>query len=1075
MYLAGFGKRIHTWILCFALTLCIFGETVYGETPPETPLQAENVSDNTETVRVGYYENEVFEEGASPGAVRTGYAYEYYRKISEYTGWKYEYVFGGFGELYEMLLNGEIDLLAGLARRDDRTGLIGYPTEPMGSETYTLVRHLSDDTSGYTLSSVSGKRIGVLNSAVLDVLTEYLAIHETEAEVVSFDDYESLFDAFDTGEVDILAAEGDGAKGRDDCETICSFGHSDYYLCVNINRPELLEELDSAQSLLAAEEPQFISSLQSKYYSSSVSGTAFSEEEREWIRENNSLRVGYLNNYLPYSATGSDGEATGIVRDVFPAIFGELSVPAPQIFYTGYDSYDSMIGAVASGQIDVCFPVGGGLYYSEESGIYQSASVATSSTDLVYKGQYDETDPMHFAVNENNRMQYYYIRTYFPDAEITFYPDIDSCLMAVLSEEAGATTLNGLRANEILKNTRYKGLSLRQLGQADERAFGVRIGNEGLLKLLNRGIKILGTEYIQDIAYGYMGGLYTYSLSDRIRDNIGLVLTFLLIIALLIIAIIVRSLHYARAATRMKSDFVSNMSHEIRTPVTAIVGMNEMIQRESDDERILTYSDNIEKAGESLLGIINDILDFSKIEAGRMELNERAYSLPELLGDLNLMIGLRACEKNLDFSMIVDEALPVMPTGDMQKLRQVLTNLLTNAVKYTEKGEVILSLKLLSGDKDSFMMQVTVSDTGIGIKKEEMSRLYSAFERLDEERTKSIEGSGLGLAITRRLLSIMGSKMDVKSEYGKGSSFSFTIRQGIAENTPIGPFQARNPGNREELKKRRIATFTAQEARVLLVDDTPMNLQVIKGLLKGNELLIDTAGGGEECLGLFEENSYDVVFLDQRMPHMDGVRTLSELKKRFPEKAKDTPVICLTANALSGAREQMLKVGFTDYLTKPVNLKDMEEMLLKYLPQEKIHKKEGPAPAVKNTIPEAIKNVPGLDAESGIEYCGDEEDYLLALGVYRDSVEAKARQLKEYLEKKDVTNLSMLFHSLKSTSKAIGATELSDRAQTFEKQVKNAEADLGDPVFFTEVSDFIRMYTEMGENLIQILSKQEES
>lgn len=1064
-------------VLLAVLFLCMFvsSVTVYAEAGAEEAVKSGDTGSDTTTVRVGYYENEVFEEGASPGAVRTGYAYEYYRKLSEYTGWKYEYVYGGFGELYEMLLSGDIDMMAGLARKDDRIGLIGYPEAPMGNETYTLVRHLSDDAPAYTSEAVSGKKIGVLNSAVRDVLSEYLSGAAIEADIIGFDDYESLFRAFDEGTVDILAAEGDGAKGRDDSEIICTFGHSDYYLCVSIDRPDLLEELNEAQSLLAAEEPLFISGLQNKYYSSSVSGRAFSAEEREWIANNHSLRVGYLNNYLPYSTTGQDGEATGIVKDIFPAIFKELSIPDMEISYAGYDSYDDMINDVVAGQVDVCFPVGGGLYYSEENGIYQSTAVTSSTTDLVYHGEYETDDPMHFAVNENNRMQYYYIQTNYPEAEITFYPDIDSCLMAVLEEEVGATTLNGLRANEIMKNTRYSGLSLRQLNRTDDRSFGVRIGNEGLLKLLNRGIKVLGSEYTQEIAYEYVGGLYSYTLSDRIRDNIWLFLVMLLIIAVLVIVFIIRNLHYAREATRMKSDFVSNMSHEIRTPVTAIVGMNEMIQRESNDENILKYADNIEKAGKSLIGIINDILDFSKIEAGRMELNENAYSLPELLGDLNLLIKLRADEKDINFSMKVDEKLPVMPVGDVQKIRQVITNLLTNAVKYTEEGEVILSLKLVSGDKESFVMRVSVEDTGIGIKKEEMNKLFSAFERLDEERTRSIEGSGLGLAITRRLLAIMGSEIDVTSEYGKGSCFSFVMRQGIAEDTPIGPYIARDPDVRAKIRKRRSATFTAPTARVLLVDDTPMNLQVICGLLKGNDLLIDTAGSGEACIDLFENNSYDIVFLDQRMPHMDGVETLLELKKRYPEKTEETPMVCLTANALSGAREQMLEAGFTDYLTKPVNLTDMEEMLLKYLPGEKIQMKAPQDESKESTIPKALKSIHGLDAKSGIEYCGDEEEYLEAIAIYRASVNTKAKQLKEHLEQKDTEKLSLLLHSLKSTSRSIGASALAGEAEICERQLKESAAALSDPEFTDRVGGFIREYIAMGDALMHVAVNEEES
>ena len=1032
-----------------------------------SPLRVSAGDDRVQTVRVGYYENEVFEEGASPDAVKKGYAYEYYRKLSEYTGWNYEYVYGSFTDLYDMLLAGDIDLLAGLAKRDDRIGIIGYPELPMGNESYILVKHDDDTSVTLSLSSLSDKKIGVLNSAVSDILADFLTEHSVEAQVVSYDDYESLFNAFDTGTIDILAAEGDGAYGREHAEVICTFGASDYYLCVTVGREDLLDELDVAQSLLAVEEPNYIGSLQNKYYPVSVSSHTFSSAERDWLTQNSNLKIGYLNNYLPYSSVDKDGNVTGIIKDILPQMFSELSVPALDISYIGYDNYDDMIADIRSDKIDAAFPVGGGLYYSEESGIYQSSAVVSSSTDLVYRGEFDETDIRTFAVNENNRMQYYYIRTNFPDAEIVYYPDIDACLMAVLKGDVGATTLNGLRATDMLKNSRYKGLYLAQLGQTDDRCFGVKIGNEGLLKLLNRGIKVLGADYSRTIAYAYSGQLYSYSFMDMVKDNLWLFLSMILLIAILIIVLIVRDLKRTRLANRQKSDFVSNMSHEIRTPITAIMGMNEMIQRESSDERVLQYSDNIEKAGESLLGIINDILDFSKIESGHTELDEHEYSLAELLRDMYLMIINRAGEKNLNLTFDIDEDLPVRPVGDMQKLRQVITNLLTNAVKYTEKGDVILSVKMLSREKDSFNMEVSVEDTGIGIKESEMNKLYSAFDRLDVERTRNIEGSGLGLAISRRLLAVMGTDIRVKSEYGKGSRFFFSIRQGISDPEPIGKFDVSDEEAAKMNHKSRTATFTAPDATIMVVDDTPMNLQVICGLLKGNDISIDTAESGAECISLFKQNDYDLIFLDQRMPNMDGVETLQKLKTADPDKFRSTPVVCLTANVLSGAREQMLDEGFDDYLTKPVNLLDMERMLLKYLPAEKIVRTLGNEAPEENDIPEALKQTEALDTDKGIEYCGDAQEYIEALDVFRASVNDRAAQIDNLFSLKEYDKLSLLLHSIKSTSKAIGAITLSDLAARIEAAAKDEDNDTLGRV----VPVFVEKYRELGKTLDLVLDR----
>ncbi|WP_026670354.1 transporter substrate-binding domain-containing protein [Butyrivibrio sp. AE3006] len=488
-------------------------------------------------IRVGYYENEVFEEGAAVGAVKTGYAYEYYRKLSEYTGWKYEYVYGSFQELYDMLVKGEIDLMAGLAWKEERASIIAYPDEPMGNETYTLVKHDRDGTVSRNPKTLRGKKIGVLRSAMVDELEKYLVASGTTAKVVIFEDYDSLFTAFDTKEIDILAAEGYGTREREHAEVISNFGANDYYLCVNIKRKDILDELNYAQLQLSVEEPSYLSTLRSKYYASTISSRSFSESERTWMSEHSSLTIGYLENYLPYSDTDEEGNVTGVIKDLIPTILESLDISGIDVGYVGYRSYDDMIYDVTRGDIDVAFPVGGGLYYSEENGIYQSNAVISTSSDLVYLGEYNDDVVTHFAVNENNKMQYYYIKTNFPGAEVSLYPSIEECLDAVLAGEANATTLNGLRANDILRNRKYSGLSLKQLSMADDRCFGVKIGNEGLLKLLNRGVNIIGPEYARNMAYRYAGLLYSYSNMDMFKDNVWLFLSVILVIAVIVILI----------------------------------------------------------------------------------------------------------------------------------------------------------------------------------------------------------------------------------------------------------------------------------------------------------------------------------------------------------------------------------------------------------------------------------------------------------------------------------------------------------------------------------------------------------
>ena len=538
------------------------------------------LSTESEVIRVGYYENELFEEGARDGAVKSGYAYEYYRKLSEYTGWRYEYVYGSYGELYDMLLRGEIDLLAGLAWRQERMGLIGYPDEPMGSESYNLLKHDYDVDVTADPATLSGRKIGVLESAMVGVLESYLREHDVSAYVVSFADYEELFSAFDNGEVDILAAEGDGAYDRHNAEVIGVFGESEYYLCVNAERDDILRDLNTAQARLFSDDPTYIATLRAKYYRQSISSRAFSPYEKIWLGAHNMIKVGYLENYLPYSDTDEQGEVDGIVRDIIPEMLEGLGITGIEIDYRGFKSYDDMIAAVNEGAIDAAFPVGGGLYYSEENGIYQTRAVASSATELVYTGEYSDEKLLSFAVNENNRMQYYYVKTNFPDAEVTLYPSIDACLQAVLSGKAGCTTLNGLRANEILKNSHYRELSLRQLSHRDDRCFGVKIGNEGLLQLLNRGLNVLGEDYVEDLAFSYSQGLYKYTLTDAITDNIWFFVAVIVIIALIVIFFLVRDGKRTRREMLDKENArkeLEQKNRELETSKSTLAESNEII------------------------------------------------------------------------------------------------------------------------------------------------------------------------------------------------------------------------------------------------------------------------------------------------------------------------------------------------------------------------------------------------------------------------------------------------------------------------------------------------------------------
>ena len=373
----------------------------------------------------------------------------------------------------------------------------------------------------------------------------------------------------------------------------------------------------------------------------------------------------------------------------------------------------------------------------------------------------------------------------------------------------------------------------------------------------------------------------------------------------------------AESANKAKSDFLANMSHEIRTPINAIMGMGEMILRESKEPATLQYACQLKSATKNLLRIINDILDFSKIEAGKFELIPVDYQLSSLLNELTNMVDARANDKGLMFEVEVNGDVPDALYGDEIRLRQVIVNLLSNAVKYTERGTISFCVDFEKIDDETIYLYIEVSDTGIGIKEEDLKKLFAAFERIEEERNRTIEGTGLGMTISRRILDMMGTSLDVKSIYGQGSIFSFRVKQKVRDFAPMGDFEEAYKKSLKYQQKKR-ESFVAPNALVLIVDDTEMNLVVAKGLLKQTGIQIDTALSGRKCLDMVAEKKYDIIFLDHMMPDMDGIETLHEIKKLPNNINADTPIISLTANAIHGMREKYLAEGFDDYITKPI-------------------------------------------------------------------------------------------------------------------------------------------------------------
>lgn len=523
----------------------------------------------------------------------------------------------------------------------------------------------------------------------------------------------------------------------------------------------------------------------------------------------------------------------------------------------------------------------------------------------------------------------------------------------------------------------------------------------------------------------------------------------------------------ANEASRAKSQFLANMSHEIRTPLNAILGFDELILKESQDKHIVEYAASIQSAGVSLLDIINTILDLSKIESGKMEIQEAEYNTEQLLDNVTSMMAALAAKKGLEIKLDIDEQLPDRLIGDEVRIRQVLVNIMSNAVKYTKKGSVTFKVKVVEQLEKEGACQIlfSVKDTGIGIRDEDRERLFEKFERLDFEQNKHTEGTGLGMSIVVKLLEAMGSKIELDSVYGKGSDFYFVLKQKVANAHYLGVY--------EEAKHNRIVEkseeehFIAPDAKILIVDDVRMNLQVACGLLASMKMQVDTAESGAQAIEFAKKCHYDVILMDHMMPEMDGITAAKKIRELSgttgDDYYKEVPILALTANAISGMREKFLEEGLQDFISKPVEGKVLEEVLLKWIPIEKIVK--GDAATLKKYMEEKKKDetielpeqgeqkekseemeqteeaeeedwkieLPGFDIESAKVFFLDKEMYLETLHDYRESIPDVREKIKKYYREDDLENYTIVVHGLKSSSKLVGAMELSEAAKRLEE------------------------------------------
>ena len=937
---------LSAWALSFFLALSLLSRTLFG---------AEHTPRKVVRIPSTYFNRlMIVDENNQPVS---GYAYDYIQTIATYAKWDVQYVpCHGFADCVEKLLAGEVDLFYDVSYTEERAKAILYPDEPMGHEYYYLYSaqgNNSVDPGDY--ETFRGKKVGITRGTMqIGMLKGWC---EKKGVELDFIEYKSIPDK----EADLVAGKIDldlevSMLAKRNLSAVEKVGSSEYYLVANKARPDLIADINSAIDKILKNDIYYFARLEERYFSDTVLSYSLIADERNWLESHKTLRVGYFNNYLPFSTRDENGQPYGAGIDAIREIAKNLNLEEKGIGldFVCFDNQEDGYRAVESGEIDVIFPVYVSKSLKQDYRIISGKVLATFTSDTVYSGESRKDHHVRIGVNRKNLMQYYYARAVAPDAEIVFYDGIEGCLDGLLDGTCDETFLNGYRSDALLKPAKYH--SVRKVQAQQDLAFRMAFAddNVGLMLLMDRGLAMLDSDFVNKTVYSYIVNMYSFTMMDFIAEHMLSIIAIAAILVALLVALVgyrvsnaklsginrqlqehaemieeqrsqlekkqgelEDALHQAQIASSAKTVFLSNMSHDIRTPMNAIIGFADLALGSIDDKaQVKDCLSTISSSADYLLSLINNVLDMSRIEAGKLKLNEKAESLGNMLYRIEDVVQADVQARRHDFSIDMADVRDDVIVCDKTRLMEVLINLVSNAIKYTNPGGTIslTVAKKPSAQKGRALYEFRVKDNGIGIDEEFSKIIFDAFTRERSTTVSGIQGTGLGMAITKNLVEKMGGQISLTSKKGEGSEFLVAVEFKLAE-PQVGCVDPAEPQGKK---------ISLEGKKVLMVDDSSLNRKIQIIQFRKHGAIVDVAENGRIAVEKIRDNgvdAYDFVLMDVQMPVMGGYEATAEIRK-LPGGDK-LPIIAYSANAFEEDKQESLKAGMNGHLTKPLKIDEL--------------------------------------------------------------------------------------------------------------------------------------------------------